>query len=158
VKLVLDAGGIIGAGVEPVREGREVPVPEREAERELPPIDEHELEIAGEFVIGAQGAATVGQTGNKVGGATGWTQGIVTRTCVNTGVSASNIVLLCQDFVENTVQIVNSGDSGSPVFRINAGDSVTLLGNLWGGNSSGTLFVYSPIANIERELGALTTF
>jgi hypothetical protein len=116
------------------------------------------LEIAGEFVIRAQGAAMVGQTGNKVGQTTGWTQGIVTRTCVNTGVSASNIVLLCQDFVENTVQIVNSGDSGSPVFRINVGDSVTLLGNLWGGNSSGTLFVYSPIANIERELGALTTF
>lgn len=116
------------------------------------------LEIAGEFVIRAQGAATVGQTGNKVGRATGWTQGIVTRTCVNTGMSDTNIVLLCQDFVENTVQIVNSGDSGSPVFRINAGDSVTLLGNLWGGNSSGTLFVYSPIANIERELGALTTF
>lgn len=116
------------------------------------------LEIAGEFVIRAQGAATVGQTGNKVGRATGWTQGTVTRTCVNTGVSDSNIVLLCQDFVENTVQIVNSGDSGSPVFRINAGDSVTLLGNVWGGNSSGTLFVYSPIANIERELGALTTF
>ena len=84
--------------------------------------------------------------------------GTVTRTCVNTSVSGSDIVLLCQDFVENTVQIINSGDSGSPVFRINAGDSVTLLGNLWGGNSSGTLFVYSPIANIERELGALTTF
>ena len=33
-----------------------------------------------------------------------------------------------------------------------------LLGNLWGGNSSGTVFVYSPIANIERELGALATF
>jgi hypothetical protein len=116
------------------------------------------LEIAGEFAIRAQGAAMVGQTGNKVGQTTGWTEGIVTRTCVNTGVSDSDIVLLCQDFVENTVQIVNSGDSGSPVFRINAGDSVTLLGNLWGANSSGTLFVYSPIVNIERELGALTTF
>jgi hypothetical protein len=115
------------------------------------------LEIAGEFAIRAQGAATVGQTGNKVGRTTGWTQGTVTRTCVNTGVAASNIVLLCQDFVENTVQIVGGGDSGSPVFRINSGGSVTLLGNLWGGNSTGTLFVYSPIANIERELGALTT-
>jgi hypothetical protein len=73
-------------------------------------------------------------------------------------VSASNIVLLCQDFVENAVPIVGGGDSGSPVFRINARDRVTLLGNLWGGNSSGTLFVYSPIANIEKELGALTTF
>jgi len=115
------------------------------------------LEIAGEFSIGGQGTATIGQTANKVGRTTGWTQGEVTRTCVNTGVSASNIVLLCQDFVENDVQIVAGGDSGSPVFRINNRGRVTLLGNLWGGNSSGTLFVYSPIANIEDELGPLTT-
>ena len=55
------------------------------------------------------------------------------------------------------MQIVAGGDSGSPVFRINHNGQVTLLGNLWGGNSSGTQFVYSPIANIERELGPLTT-
>jgi hypothetical protein len=116
------------------------------------------LEIAGEFAITAEGAATVGQTANKVGRTTGWTHGTVTRTCVNTSVAASNIVLLCQDFVENQVQIVAGGDSGSPVFRINTNGGVTLLGNLWGGTSSGTLFVYSPIANIEQELGALTTF
>jgi hypothetical protein len=117
------------------------------------------LEIAGQFTINAKGAAAVGDTGNKVGRTTGWTQGTVTRTCVNTGVSSSNIVLLCQDFVENNnVQIVGGGDSGSPVFRVNRNGSVTLLGNLWGGNSSGTLFVYSPIANIEHELGPLTVF
>ena len=116
------------------------------------------LEIVGEFSISGEGAALVGQTANKVGRTTGWTQGQVTRTCVNTGVSGSNIVLLCQDFVENNRQIVAGGDSGSPVFRINSSGRVTLLGNLWGGNSSGTLFVYSPIANIERELGPLTTF
>ena len=115
------------------------------------------LEIAGEFSIGGQGAATVGQTANKVGRTTGWTRGTVTRTCANTGVSGSNIVLLCQDFVENNVQIVAGGDSGSPVFRLNSSGRATLLGNLWGGNSSGTLFVYSPIANIERELGPLQT-
>jgi hypothetical protein len=114
------------------------------------------LEIAGEFAITAEGPATVGQTANKVGRTTGWTQGTVTRTCVNTDVSGTNIVLLCQDFVQNTVQIVAGGDSGSNVFRID-GSGVTLLGNLWGGNSSGTLFVYSPIANVEQELGALTT-
>jgi hypothetical protein len=116
------------------------------------------LDIAGQFTITAEGAASVGQTANKVGRTTGWTQGTVTRTCVNTGVSGSNIVLLCQDFVENTAQIVGGGDSGSPVFRLSGGGTnVTLLGNLWGGNSSNTLFVYSPIANIVRELGALTT-
>jgi hypothetical protein len=34
---------------------------------------------------------------------------------------------------------------------------VKLAGVLWGGNSSGTQFVYSPFANVVKELGALTT-
>jgi hypothetical protein len=115
------------------------------------------LEVVGTFRIAASGPATVGQIANKVGRMTGWSQGLVTRTWSHTGVSASNIVLLCQDFVESSVQLVAGGDSGSPVFRIAGGDGVTLLGNLWGGNSSGTLFVYSPISGIESELGSLTT-
>ncbi len=115
------------------------------------------LEVVGAFDIAGSGPATVGQVANKVGRTTGWSQGRVTRTCTHTGVSASNIVLLCQDFVESSVRIVAGGDSGSPVFRIAGGSRATLLGNLWGGNSSGTLFVYSPIAGIERELGSLTT-
>ena len=51
---------------------------------------------------------------------------------------------------------VNSGDSGAPVFK--GSSSVTLAGLLWGGNQAGTQFIYSPMANVERELGALTTF
>lgn len=116
------------------------------------------LTIAGQFSIVGESASTVGDTLNKTGRTTGWTRGTVTRTCANTGVSGSNIVLLCQDFVENNAfQIVAGGDSGSPVFAITSGDNVTLRGTLWGGNSSGTLFVYSPIDNVERELGPLTT-
>jgi hypothetical protein len=117
------------------------------------------LVIDGRFDIIGEGEATVGDTANKVGRTTGWTQGRVTRTCVNTGVLGTNIVLLCQGFVESARQIVAGGDSGSPVFRIEheQSDRVTLLGNLWGGNASGTLFVYSPIKNIEDELGDLDT-
>jgi hypothetical protein len=35
---------------------------------------------------------------------------------------------------------------------------VALAGVLWGGNTAGTQFVYSPISNVQRsgELGALT--
>lgn len=122
-------------------------------------VNNGSLEIDGGFSVTAERSAAVGQTANKVGRTTGWTAGTVTRTCVDTGVFGSNIVLLCQDFVENNaVQIVGAGDSGSPVFRISGGDKVALLGTLWGGNSPGTLFVYSPIANVEQELGALTTF
>ena len=112
------------------------------------------ITIAGNFSITAEGSAIVGNQVNKVGRTTGWTQGNVTNTCVNTGVSGTNIVQLCQTFVSAGV---GAGDSGSPVFAITSGDNVTLVGILWGGSGS-TLYVYSPIANIEQELGALTTF
>jgi hypothetical protein len=113
------------------------------------------ITITGGYTIMAEGSAVVGQTVNKVGRTTGRTQGNVTATCVNTGVSGTNIVQLCQTFVSAGVA---GGDSGSNVFRLTSGSNVTLVGILWGGNSSGTQFVFSPIANIEQELGALTTF
>jgi hypothetical protein len=51
---------------------------------------------------------------------------------------------------------VGPGDSGSPVFKITSGDNVELAGILWGGNTSGSLFVFSPLKNIQDELGAMT--
>ncbi len=116
------------------------------------------LTIAGSFRIVGESAALKGETVNKVGRTTGWTQGQVTDTCVNTGVLGSRIVQLCQDFVSAGV---GAGDSGSPVFRITNSsqtNDVLLYGILWGGNQAGTSFVYSPIANVQRtdELGPLT--
>jgi hypothetical protein len=115
------------------------------------------LEVAGEFSVTGQDdagtAAPVGTVVNKVGRTTGWTQGRVTRTCVNTGVFRSRIVQLCQTFVEAGV---GGGDSGSGVFVITGGKKVTLVGILWGGSGS-QLYVYSPFNQIERELGPLST-
>jgi hypothetical protein len=113
------------------------------------------LTINGQFTIVGEGSAGVGvgSTVNKVGRTTGWTQGQVTNTCVDTAVSGSNIVQLCQTFVSAKVA---GGDSGSPVFMA-SGTNATLVGTLWGGNSSGTMFVYSPLEQIEDELGPLTT-
>jgi V8-like Glu-specific endopeptidase len=51
---------------------------------------------------------------------------------------------------------VAGGDSGSPVF-IGTG-TVTLVGILWGGSSDGSTYVFSPLNQIENELGALATF
>jgi hypothetical protein len=112
-------------------------------------------------IAGETSFPVVGETLNKVGRTTGRTQGVVSATCVNTNVTGTNITLLCQDFVNAGVA---GGDSGSPVFRItnnpNSGD-VRLYGVLWGGNSSGTQFVFSAIGsfNVQRstELGPLTT-
>jgi hypothetical protein len=118
------------------------------------------LTITGSFSITADdcgttgGCLAVGTIVNKGGRTTGWTAGNITNTCVNTGVSGSNIVQLCQTFVSAGV---GGGDSGSDVFQITSGSNVKLAGVLWGGNSGGTQFVFSPFGNVTRELGALTT-
>jgi hypothetical protein len=110
------------------------------------------LTIDGSFSISGKGSAAVGTAVNKVGRTTGWTRAAVTRTCVNTGVSGSQIVQLCQSWVEAGHTVVGSGDSGSQVFT----DNGTLVGLLWGGNSSGTTFIFSPLSGVEQEIGTLT--
>ncbi|MBW8838990.1 MAG: hypothetical protein JF602_03905, partial [Gemmatimonadetes bacterium] len=118
------------------------------------------LNISGTFSITADdctstlgGCLAVGSTINKVGRTTGWTAGTLTNKCVNTGVQGTRIVQICQNFVSAGV---GGGDSGSDVFQLNS-TGVTLAGVLWGGSSSGNQFVYSPFANVVRELGALKT-
>ena len=120
------------------------------------------LTVAGVFTVSSQDNATsnfaLGTVVNKVGRTTGWTQGEVTRTCVHTGVQGTNIAQLCQTFVSNPggAVVVGSGDSGSPVFRITSGDNVQLVGILWGGSSDNRTFIYSPLKQVQDELGAVT--
>jgi hypothetical protein len=104
------------------------------------------------FNITSEGSALVGQAVTKVGRTTGRTAGTVSQTCVNTNVSGSNITQLCQTFANYGNA---GGDSGSPVFRITTLPSVVLVGINWGGN--GTISVFSPITQIQQELGALNT-
>jgi hypothetical protein len=115
------------------------------------------LDIVGSFSITSDdtnNGIAVGQTVNKVGRTTGWTAGAVTNKCVDTGVSGSRVFLFCQNFVSAGV---GGGDSGSDVFRVVSGTSVQLEGILWGGNSAGTTFVYSPLQSVIQELGPLVT-
>jgi hypothetical protein len=51
--------------------------------------------------------------------------------------------------------IVGPGDSGSPIFIVNGDGSATLAGILWGGTPEGTLLAFSPLTNVQRELGDL---
>ena len=119
------------------------------------------LTITGSFAITDDdctdtlgGCLAVGTTVNKVGRTTGWTSGAITNKCVNTSVQGTRIVQRCQTFVSAGV---GAGDSGSDVFQVTGGTNVKLAGVLWGGNSSGTQFVFSPFANVVSELGQLTT-
>jgi hypothetical protein len=103
----------------------------------------------------------VGDLAHKVGRTTGWTRAAITSTCVNVDVDGTNITQLCQTLASAPSVVVGAGDSGSPVFLYNgnAGYNVTLAGILWGGSADGTLFAFSPLANIQRanELGPLVT-
>ncbi len=115
------------------------------------------LTIVGSWTITSDASSssfTVGSTVNKVGRTTGWSRGPVSNTCVNVNVSGSNITQLCQTIVSATV---GGGDSGSDVFTVTSGTNVKLAGVLWGGSINGKTFVFSPLANIKGELGALTT-
>jgi hypothetical protein len=115
------------------------------------------LTVNGSFDITAQDNSTVtfasGTTVQKVGRTTGWTSGNVTNSCVTVNVSGSNVQMLCQTLVQRSGSvIVQGGDSGSPVFT--GSSNVTLRGILWGGNTSGDLFVFSPLKSIQDELGS----
>ena len=119
------------------------------------------LTVTGTFAVTTQDNSTVnfsvGTTINKVGRTTGWTQGNVTNSCVNTNVSGSRIQLLCQTFVQNPggAVVVGGGDSGSDVFRTTGTSTAQMVGILWGGNGSGTLFVFSPLKQVRDELGPI---
>lgn len=100
---------------------------------------------------------------HKVGRTTGHTSGEVIDTCVSSnsfqnGVD-TGITMICQYRVEASS---GPGDSGSPVFAIrpsaltNVGAVAELYGILWGGN--GTEFAFSPIFNIEFELGPVRSY
>jgi len=104
------------------------------------------------FNITGEADPLTGQAVTKVGRTTGRTAGTVQQTCVNVNVSGTNITQLCQSIATYANA---GGDSGSPVFRITTLPSVVLVGINWGGN--GTISVFSPITNIQQELGALNT-
>jgi hypothetical protein len=111
--------------------------------------------VDGSFNISGQNNTSQTFSGEiqKVGRTTGWTSGNVTNTCTTVNVSGSNVTLLCQTLVRRSgTQIVAAGDSGSPVFT--GSSNVTLVGILWGGSGSGDLFVFSPLKNIQDELGS----
>ena len=103
-----------------------------------------------------EGDNNIGTVVNKVGRTTGWTQGKITRTCVNTAVSGSTVMQLCQTFVQDEQggTIVSGGDSGSGVWT-GSGTSAKLVGLLWGGSSDNKTFIFSSLKQIQQELGAV---
>lgn len=107
-------------------------------------------------VVGRVGSPFIGDSVHKVGRTTGWTFGTVVATCADINVSGSTDTQLCQTRVRGGA---GPGDSGSPVFyRVGFGAKVKLAGILWGGGSdpiNGATYIFSPLDNIEEDLGPL---
>jgi hypothetical protein len=100
----------------------------------------------------------VGNAVQKVGRATGRTQGTVVRTCANRTVRDTNITLLCQDLADYTS---DEGDSGSPVFEITnspATNDVRLVGIHWGSSVIDGVLIstFSPYRFIIPEIGYIS--
>jgi hypothetical protein len=108
------------------------------------------------FVIkGRAGSPLVGDAIQKVGRTTGWTFGTVVATCVDINQGDTKVSLFCQSVVQGGG---DHGDSGSPVFYLAAGNQVKLAGILWGGghdSTGATIYVFSPLENVEADLGPL---
>lgn len=107
------------------------------------------------FTISSRaGSPFEGDTVHKVGRTTGWTFGTVIGTCVDAN-NTTDVTLLCQSVVRAGG---GPGDSGSPVFYTQPGNKAKLVGILWGGGTDpnlGTIFAFSPLENIEADLGPL---
>src|SRR5262245_47740611 len=124
--------------------------------------DYNSLQIVSQFRIAKKVLFPIsGKSLAKVGRTTGLTEGIVSETCVDT-TQTTGFAILCQDRVDAPSA---PGDSGSPVFwssgaTLLAGGlpSAHLHGVLWGGNKSGTDFVFSNMANVQKDLGPLKTY
>ena len=52
---------------------------------------------------------------------------------------------------------MNGGDSGSAVFLWGGGSNVTLTGQLFGGRTDNTHFIFSPWNNIQGIMGNIVT-
>lgn len=109
-------------------------------------------------IAAEQPTPILGQSLNKVGRTTGWTQGVVTSTCENVSVTDSHITQLCQSLVD---AYVDGGDSGSPVFGLHSDGTAFLAGILWGSSTdlvtNAVQFIFSPLGQVEAELGELAT-
>jgi hypothetical protein len=106
------------------------------------------------MITGKTGSPLEGDILHKVGRTTGWTYGTVVGTCADLN-TANQVTLLCQSIVRGGG---GPGDSGAPVFYSLPRNNVRLVGMLWGGGTDpvlGTVYAFSPLANIEAELGPL---
>lgn len=99
-----------------------------------------------------------GMTLDKVGEATGWTEGSVRRTCfeaatdcTNCGSTINKVYVRCSTEVDADGTY---GDSGAPVFQLlGQNNNVAFSGIVWGADFNRGSFYYSPVDQIQKDMG-----
>lgn len=100
------------------------------------------------WITGSRLWVLVGDTVNKIGWKTGWTQGTVKATDRTRRELGTDIWIVGSDSVDAGA---DHGDSGSPVFVLGGYGRVTLVGSLWGGWP--TAFIFSPLGQMGPDFG-----
>jgi hypothetical protein len=95
-----------------------------------------------------------GSVVHKVGATSGHTSGVITQTC-HTLLSYGRGKLWCQ---YDASAYTAPGDSGSPVLVRFGGDSVKVVGIVWGSNPSIMAMTFSPSEGISEDLGHTGTY
>jgi hypothetical protein len=90
---------------------------------------------------------------HKDGAETGWTMGIVTRTCVETNVYYRSYSRLRCQYLANYGSA--DGDSGSPVFKLSGSTTVTVQGIHWARVTVDGDAVFSPWGGVQKDLGTM---
>ena len=91
------------------------------------------------FVVSGAEVSLMGDRVEKVGFSSGWTAGLVTRTCV--WMIVEHRAYPCLDHVELEAA---PGDSGGPVFALNNDGTVNARGLLMAGDSAGQVVLVIP--------------
>jgi hypothetical protein len=103
-----------------------------------------------------------GQWLNKMGSMSGWTYGVVTQSCVAQNIIVSTpqgnvdtgLTVLCAYDLNGANQ---GGDSGAPVFELDANDGALIEGMLFAGDGVNNI-VMMPIQGIKLDLGTSLVF
>lgn len=104
-------------------------------------------------VVAEIGTVPSGWTVDMIGRNSGWTFGQVTHTCKD--LEAGDYHWICQ---EEATYPSQGGDSGAPVFLWSGDSTVTLAGIHVGTNVGNGRAIFTPMSNIEEEIGSLITF
>ncbi|MDB4908898.1 MAG: hypothetical protein JWO05_3682 [Gemmatimonadetes bacterium] len=113
-----------------------------------------------------RGSVSTGLYLDRVGRTTGWTEGTVSGTCVDIQTPISGQTTKWYKCVNTVGAQIGQGDSGSPVFYRSGDDAVTYYGSAFATSGTTTTvsglyyassYVYSPLSNIEADLGYTLT-